>query len=393
MKIYEIGTGYTSIPAKISAATEIVVEQLTKAMKKQGIDVTIIDICDENRAKTELPIKEVKVPRLFVDADVQLGIIHKLKRVVYSVALAQMLKKILKKSEEQVVFHFHNQYNLFFFLKLVPTKLRDKCIMAYTNHSGVWRLDWKEIEGTIKKRYFQEAECMKKADIVYLLNEETKQNVMQHLGVKEEKIICINNGVNTEVYRPLDDTRKEELKAQYELSGKKVILQVGSVYENKGQKRAIEYLLPLLKENKDVVYAYVGGIVSEEYQQEIVDYAKEEGISDQVKYMGMLSPGEELNGLYNAAEATIMASQYESFGMVVIESMSAGIPALLDKKMSFFFGKGCIPYEKEDLVCVVKKHVLENQQDYTKHCEDARTNAVDNYSWERIASDYVNSWK
>ena len=31
MKIYEIGTGYTSIPAKMGAATEIVVEELTKS--------------------------------------------------------------------------------------------------------------------------------------------------------------------------------------------------------------------------------------------------------------------------------------------------------------------------------------------------------------------------
>ena len=39
MKIYEIGTGYTPIPARISAATEIVVEELTKAFLKQNIPV------------------------------------------------------------------------------------------------------------------------------------------------------------------------------------------------------------------------------------------------------------------------------------------------------------------------------------------------------------------
>lgn len=393
MKIYEIGTGYTSIPAQISAATEIVVEQLTKAMKKQGMDVTIIDICDKNRTKTELPIKEVKVPKMFVDADVQLGIVHKLKRVVYSVSLACTLKKILKQSDERVVFHFHNQYNLFFFLKIVPIKLRNKCIMAYTNHSGIWRLDWKEIEGTIKKRYFQEAECMKKADIVYVLNEETKQNAMQHLGVKEENIVCIHNGVNTEVYRPLEALAKEGLKKQYELSGKKVILQVGSVYENKGQKRAIEYLLPLLKDNKELVYIYVGGIVSEEYQQEIIDYAKKEGVSEQVKYMGMLSPGEELNGLYNAAEALIVASRYEGFSLVIVEAMAAGIPVLIEKNAPFSLGRGCIIYDEKRFVQIVNNSVLNNSNIYNAHCIEARENAIEQYSWNRIASDYINSWK
>ena len=45
MKIYEIGTGYTPIPAQVSAATESIVEELTKAFLAQNIAVEIIDIC------------------------------------------------------------------------------------------------------------------------------------------------------------------------------------------------------------------------------------------------------------------------------------------------------------------------------------------------------------
>ena len=55
MKIYEIGTGYTPIPAQIAAATESIVEELTKAFMKQNIDVEIIDICSSERKTTPLP--------------------------------------------------------------------------------------------------------------------------------------------------------------------------------------------------------------------------------------------------------------------------------------------------------------------------------------------------
>ena len=41
MKIYELGTGYTSIPAKVAAATESVVEELTKAFLQMNIDVIL----------------------------------------------------------------------------------------------------------------------------------------------------------------------------------------------------------------------------------------------------------------------------------------------------------------------------------------------------------------
>lgn len=157
MKIYEIGTGYTPIPAQMGAATEIVVEELTKSFLKMGKDVTIVDIKAENRAKTNLPIIEVGVPKRFTSTDVQLGLMHKLKRVVYSIALASTLKKILKATREKVVFHFHNQYNMYFFLKLTPSKLRNKCFLAYTNHSYIWHGNWEDIKDTVKKDIFKKS--------------------------------------------------------------------------------------------------------------------------------------------------------------------------------------------------------------------------------------------
>lgn len=54
MKIFEIGTGYTSVPARMGAATEIVVAELTTSMRKLGEDVTIVDIKDKNRMPTRL---------------------------------------------------------------------------------------------------------------------------------------------------------------------------------------------------------------------------------------------------------------------------------------------------------------------------------------------------
>lgn len=389
MRIYEIGTGYTPIPAQISAATEIVVEELTKAMLKQNVPVEIIDIATDNRAETTLPIREVKVAKIFTRTDIQLGIMHKLKRVAYSVALAGEIKKLLKQTQERVVLHFHNQYNLFFFLKLVPKKLRTKCLIAYTNHSGIWRLPWDTVRDTIQKRYFQEAECMKQADLIFLLNEQTKQNVMQQLNVPEDRIVVINNGVNTDIYTPLSSTEKELAKQAYCLTGCQVILQVGSVYENKGQLRAVEHLATLMKKYPNFVYAYVGGIVDEDYQKQILDYAKENALESQVRYLGMVLPGKQLNLLYNTAKATILLSKYEGFSLVSIESCAAGIPVLLDRNGPVQVGSGSIPYDCDEL-CDVIEPLLTDETDQLGM--QARENAVQNYSWNKIAGDYLTSF-
>ena len=178
MKIYEIGTGYTPIPAQMGAATEIVVEELTRSFLKLGENVEIIDIAADSRAETDLPIREVRVPKFIRKKDVSLGLMHKVKRVVYSVKLALALKKILKKSNEKVILHFHNQYNMFFFLKLVSKKYREKATILYTNHSYVWHGEWDEIKDTIDSRYFQEVASMKEADFIFVLNEQTKKNIV-----------------------------------------------------------------------------------------------------------------------------------------------------------------------------------------------------------------------
>ena len=309
MKIYEIGTGYTPIPAKVAAATESVVEELTKAFMQKKIDVEVIDISANDRVPNSLPITEVKVPSIFTKSDISLGIIHKVKRVVYSVALALKLKKILKQTNQKTVLHFHNQYNIYFFLKLVKKELRDKAIIAYTNHNGFWSLPFEEAKSTLQSRYFQEIEGMKNADLIFVLNPKMKNNIVENLGIDENKVIRINNGVNTDIYAPLTAEQIYKIKEKLNLKNKRIILQVGSVNENKGQGRAVKMIAPLLRENSDTVFAFAGDIVSQEYYQEVLRTAKEEKVENQVVYLGTFSPGEEMNGLYNIADTAIFVSR------------------------------------------------------------------------------------
>ena len=234
-KIYEIGTGYTPIPAQMGAATEIVVEELTRSLIKNGRDAQIIDIKADKRAETELPINEVGVPGIFTGTDISLGIMHKLKRVVYSVALARKLKKILKMSDDKVILHFHNQYNLFFFLKLTSSKLRRKAKIAYTVHSYIWGTEWEKIEETVNKKYFQEVTCVKNADMVFVLNDITEDHFVNRLGVDPARIRKVLNGVNTTRYSPVSKEETDAFKAELGLIGKKVIFQVGSVCDRKNQ--------------------------------------------------------------------------------------------------------------------------------------------------------------
>ena len=391
MKIYEIGTGYTPIPAKVAAATESVVEELTKAFMQKKIDVEVIDISANDRVPNSLPITEVKVPSIFTKSDISLGIIHKVKRVVYSVALALKLKKILKQTNQKTVLHFHNQYNIYFFLKLVKKELRDKAIIAYTNHNGFWSLPFEEAKSTLQARYFQEIEGMKNADLIFVLNPKMKNNIVENLGIDENKVIRINNGVNTDVYAPLSSEQIEKVKEKLNLKNKRIILHVGSVNENKGQGRAVKMIAPLLRENSDTVFAFAGDIVSQEYYQEVLRTAKEEKVENQVVYLGTFSPGEEMNGLYNIADTAIFVSRYEGFSLACIESISAGVPVVLCSDSLSSFGDGSILTERQDVADRIRQ--LLNDGDLLKELKQAaRKNAVENFTWSKTAQKYFDNF-
>lgn len=381
MKIYEIGTGYTPIPAQMGAATEIVVEELTRSLIKNGEDAEIIDISTQKRGNIDLPITEVRVPKKFTGTDVSLGIMHKLKRVAYSVALAKKLKEILKKENGKIVLHFHNQYNLYFVLKLVPKKLLKKAAIAYTVHSYIWGTKWDEIESTVKKKYFQEIACVKNADIVLVLNDITIDHFVNRLGVSRDKIYKIINGVNIERYALLPESSIVDFKREINLSNKKVIFQVGSVCERKNQLGSIKMLSEYLKEHNDVVYMYAGGIIDSEYQQSIIDYAKENCITEQVKYAGEIAPGEQLNLYYNIADCCVFTSKLESFGLVIIEAISSGTPVVLSSNLMFELNGGYSMYHnEEEFVSMVDAAIKSG-----KLSREQFKDTLEKYSWDSVA--------
>ena len=387
MKIYEIGTGYTPIPAQMGAATEIVVEELTRAFQKKNADVTLLDIQACDRKPNTLPIVEVPVLKYFSGTDVKLGLMHKLKRVVYSVSLANTLKRILQDSKEQIVLHFHNQYNLFFFLKLVSPKLRAKARIAYTVHSYIWPGEWSEIEATVKKRYFQEIFCVKNADYVLVLNKKTAAHFTRHLGVPKERIYMVGNGVNTDTYHALEKDA-EELRKQLGFANQKIIFQVGSVCDRKNQLGVLTMLKEYLRAHTDTIYAYAGGVIDPEYQNTLLRFAQENGLQEQVRYLGELCPGEELNGYYNAATVTVFPSRIESFGLVIIESLAAQTPVILAERPLFPLDIGWNVYSSEDeFIRLVDACVHSSRKE-----QSARDAVIKYYSWDKIAEDHLAIW-
>ena len=392
MRFFEIGTGYTSIPADKGAATEIVVENLSRALLAQGHDVTVFDIADSERLPTDLTIHEVRIPGPFSFTDESLGIKHKLKRVLYSLALSRSLSSALREmsEEKRVVIHFHNQYNAYFFFRLIRSSLRRRVFVVYTNHSYIWHDAWESIRETVKRKYFQEVQAMRRSDLCFVLNRQTLETFSGPLGMSGDCLALIPNGVNTHIYHPLSIDEVSALKDDLGLSGRQVILQVGSVCDRKNQLGAVELLAPFLRERPTLTFVFVGGIIDESYLSSISSFARENGIEGQVAYRGELTPGEELNNYYNIADAMLFPAKAEGFSLVILEAMAAGLPVLLPDSLNVDL-PGCIAFSNIE---EFRKHFIEDILTENKRSQlskMARGTVESAYSWDSVAQSYVSA--
>ncbi len=394
MKIFEIGTGYTSIPANKGAATEIVVENLSHALINRNHDVTVVDIADAGRLPTDLGIVEVPMPRGFSDTDAALGVKHKLKRVVYSIELARTLKRLLEKETDKVVLHFHNQYNAYFFYRLVPKRSRSKALVAYTNHSGAWNGDWEQIESTIRKKYFQEASAQKSADLVFALNKKTVENLIEHANVRPEAVVPIANGVDVATYHPISRREARLVSEKYFGAGTRYVFQCGSVCPNKGQLRSVKALEPLMKADASLCFGYAGGVVDRAYADEVVEYCRNAGIDGQVSYLGEKRPGAELAELYAASEGFVFPSEYEAFSVSLLEALSCGIPTIRNGSARVVSiaepDEGLIDYHSDvGFTECLDKILSLPPSDWIELSKTARNAIVERYSWDKVARDYA----
>lgn len=392
--ILEIGTGYTSIPSKIGAATEIVVEELTKAAINQNLDVAVFDIRDHDRPKNNLNIVEVYVPGFLAKTvETKLGIIHKLKRIVYSFSLSIRLIRYIK-SDKFYILHFHNQYNFFFFYKLSSKKKRKNIQLFYTNHTSAWSNPWQEIEHLIAKKYFMESFSLRKADKVFVLNPMTSYNLINHLDIPSGKINLIPNGVNPDIFvkLPADDLTVIELRNKLNLNDRKVLIHSGAVCDRKNQLEIIKYLTPVFKKAPETVFLFAGAVREIAYHQAITEYCIEQKIDNNVIYLGELPPGVALNCYYNLAIGFIFFSKSEGFSLALLEALSSGLPVLLSKNLAMDFirnkDSGILFFDsnQEFQDAFFTEIYPKDRQQYNS--EKASQFIRSNYSWDIITRKY-----
>jgi putative colanic acid biosynthesis glycosyltransferase len=138
-------------------------------------------------------------------------------------------------------------------------------------------------------------------------------NIVKQSFFRKFPIQVINNGINTKVFKPLQDST---IREKYNLKDKYVILGLANIWNSrKGLKGFIE-LSSKLDKSYQIILVGLNKIQIKTLPSNIIGLSKTENM-------------QELATFYSAADVFLNLSLEETFGLTTAESLSCGTPVIV----------------------------------------------------------------
>lgn len=158
----------------------------------------------------------------------------------------------------------------------------------------------------------------------FIISSSLARNYLISLGVPEHKISKIPLGVDTNVFRPLSSARRF-YKEKLGLDGRQVVLYVGRLMQRKGVHVLIRAFKRVISTCPDVELVIVGDGPD---ATELKKLSETLGLKKKTLFLGFIPHG-KLPPIYTISDVFVLPTlDIETFGMVIIEAMSTGVPVV-----------------------------------------------------------------
>ncbi len=170
---------------------------------------------------------------------------------------------------------------------------------------------------------------VRRADRVISISEVTTERFQAWARMPADRFRLLPCTVDLDRFRPGEPDR--DLAARYGLQGKRVLFTFGRLVSEgraKGMDEVMQAMPALLPEFPDLVYL-IGGDGPDRPRLEAK--ARALGLEGRVVFAGRIAEEEKV-AHYHLADAYVMPSRGEGMGIVILEAMAAGVPAMASRK-------------------------------------------------------------
>jgi glycosyltransferase involved in cell wall biosynthesis len=224
-----------------------------------------------------------------------------------------------------------------------------------------------------------------KADAIISVSNSAREHVIEYLGVNEDRVHTVYLGVSEIFREPVPHEKLEETKQRYRLP-ERFFLYCGQIYPPKNFGRLIQ------------AYARVGPklgislVVAGEHAEtrlcgEEMGLIDRLGISDWIVQTGWIEQ-DTLPAFYALAEALLLPSLNEAFGLPLVEAMCAGCPVVTANRYAtreIADGAGIL-VDPEDINSIANgMHQVVTDRGLRHQLIEAGRERSQNFSWKKCA--------
>jgi glycosyltransferase involved in cell wall biosynthesis len=243
-------------------------------------------------------------------------------------------------------------------------------------------------ESTVEAQTHRLRWVRREADIILADSMATKRDIIELLGIPEEKIkvVYLAAGEQYKKFRIQNSEFRikgiERLKKKFGIGGD-YFISVGTLEPRKNLKRVIEAFSGVRSQELGVRSLVVVGKIG---------WGDNLSQTENVNFLGLV-PDDDLPGLYAGSSGLIYPSLYEGFGLPVLEAMTVGCPVLTSDRGSLeeIAGKAAVLVDPENLESIVWG-IESLMKDKEKLIAKGLKRSHD-FSWEKTAKETLSIYK
>ena len=208
------------------------------------------------------------------------------------------------------------------------------------------------------------------------------RDVILELGIPQDKIVIINNGVDLASYT---DSEAFPHPRPY-------ILALGNLIRRKGFDILLKAFKGIREQRVDLLIAGAG-----REAQSLKIMARELGLEQQVHFLGVVTGQEKIN-LYKSALFFVCPSRKEPFANVILEALAAGLPVVasaVDGNLELVHHEKhglLFPVDDCDALTGALRRMM-SEQGLAERFRQVVPSFISQFDWPVVAERYLNLYK